>query len=97
MIAIDRVPKRLAAARDHCGAETIDYSSCERGRCRPSSCAPHIPRSRCCSSPGTRMTRSCATASCTTVFNYLQPLTLALKVREVLATEGPVDDTTGSL
>ena len=29
VIAIDRFPERLAAARDHCGAETIDYSACD--------------------------------------------------------------------
>jgi threonine dehydrogenase-like Zn-dependent dehydrogenase len=29
VIAIDRLPERLAAAREHCGAETIDYSSCD--------------------------------------------------------------------
>jgi threonine dehydrogenase-like Zn-dependent dehydrogenase len=27
VIAIDRFPERLAAAREHCGSETIDYSS----------------------------------------------------------------------
>jgi threonine dehydrogenase-like Zn-dependent dehydrogenase len=29
VIAIDRLPERLAAARQHAGAETIDYSTCD--------------------------------------------------------------------
>ena len=29
VIAIDRLPERLSAAREHCRAETIDYSSCD--------------------------------------------------------------------